>query len=284
MDEAKTSILMKFETESGPIRAECSLTINDGDSLAIRPTRMTVTRDEVPGFRQIQPGQLARYFQLQGFTLSATLADNESKDDEAPSTATGSDSRKGDKPDRNLHGHQHAAKPRAGGEPPAAEDSKPAPQPLQPASSSSFQRWRDMKDDATKPPSKKPNNSDDQLYKSQIQSFTFTRLIDSATSTLLKACCDGTSFKSASLIKRNAARGGTDKETLDMTFLRIDFTGVKITSLTFADGDAVTESCSFTCDAMQIVYAQQDADGRMTTTLPVCWQNPSATVVGRSNA
>jgi type VI protein secretion system component Hcp len=285
MDDTQTTILMKFETESGPIRAECSLTINDGDLLAIRPTRMNVTRDEVPGFRQVQPGQLPRYFLLQSFTLSAKLGDDESKDDEATAKTTpGAGSRKGDTPARSLHGHQHQPKSGTGSEQPAAGSGEPQPAPLSPPSASSFQSWRYMEEDLTRPPSKKPKNADDQLYKSHLEQFTFSRPIDCATSTLLKACFDGTSFKSASLIKRQAARGSSDKETADLTFLRIDFTGVKITSLTFSDGDVITESCTFTCDAMQIVYAQQDADGRMTTTLPVCWQNPSATTVGRSNA
>jgi len=289
MDEPKTSLLMKFEADAGPIRAECPLVIDSYDTLATKLIVMSGARLDVPGFRLLTPGQLPRYFLISKFDFAATLSsDEKDKDDTSGSPANkqtaGGTAGRGKLP--AVTGHRHSPgglglghrddTPAKGGAADSAASSG--------SSSSDFALWRSATDDSKKAPSKSPNNSPDQIYKSKINSFTFTRLIDCATSTLVKACCDGTSFKSASIIKRKPARGNPKKDSSDMAFIRLDFAGVKITSLKFADGDVLTETCIFTCDAMQITYAQQDASGKLTVLAPVSWQNPSADTTGRSTS
>jgi type VI protein secretion system component Hcp len=287
MDEPKTSLLMKFEADGGPVRAECPLLINPSDTLATKLVLMQATRLEVPGFRLITRSQLPRYFLISSFNFAAKLAGDEAGKDGAGGSASKTKGGRGSSSQPADIGHRHSPgglglghrdDPKAkGGKHDDDDDDDDA-------GSDSFSLWRSAPDDSKKPPSKKPNNSPDQVYKSKIESFSFTRLIDCSTSTLVKACCDGTSFKSASVIKRKPARGDATADAVDMTFIRLDFAGVKITSLNFTDGDIVTENCTFTCDSMQITYAQQDPSGKLTALAPVSWQNPVADTKSRANA
>jgi len=279
MDEAKTTLLMKFEADAGPIRAECPILIDSGDTLATKLITMQAAKLEVPGFRLITAGQLPRYFLISSFNFAVSLSDGEKHDDSAATPAgNGSSGGAGGKSGKDAdRGHRHSP----GGLGLGHRDDTPAKSAGKGSSasgggSSDFALWRSATDDSKKPPSKKPNNSDDQLYKSHIETFTFSRLIDCSTPTLLKACSDGTSFKSASIIKRKPARSNVKNDPIDMAFMRIDFAGVKITALNFADGDVVTETCTFTCDSMQIIYAQQDPSGKLTPLSPISWQNPVA--------
>ncbi len=252
MDERKTTLLMKFEADGGPIKAECPLVIDSGDTLATKLVVMQAARLDVPGFRIVTPGQLPRYFLLSAFSFSASLSDSETQETpRKPAT----NKPKGEKPDDDTDAQF-----------------QPAP---------SFALWRSATDDSKKAPSKKPNNSPDQTYLSHIDSFSFTRLIDCATTTLVKACCDGTSFKSASIIKRKPARSSVKSDPVDTSFIRIDFAGVKITGLNYSDGDVVTETCTFTCDSLQIIYAQQDPSGKLTPLSPISWQNPMSDAKNR---
>jgi type VI protein secretion system component Hcp len=287
MDEAKTSLMMKFEADGGPVRAECPLVIDPYDTLATKPVIMQPSRLEVPGFRLLAPGQLPRYFLISKFEFGATLGgDEKDGDDAGGSSANGKAGRGGVVHGKPVDvGHRHSP----GGLGLGHRDDTPSKGSGDSGSaasgssgSSDFALWRSATDDSKKAASKSPNNSPDQIYKSKIESFTFTRLIDCATSTLVKACCDSTSFKSASIIKRKPASGNPKHNRTDMAFIRLDFAGVKITSLKFADGDVVTETCVFSCDAMQITYAQQDASGKLTALAPVSWQNPVADTKGRT--
>jgi type VI protein secretion system component Hcp len=287
MDDPKTSLIMKFEADGGPVRAECPLLIDPYDTLATKSITMQPARVEVPGFRLLTPGQLPRYFLISKFDFAASLSsDEKDKDDTAGSSAStqaarGSGSAGRGKP-ADL-GHRHSPTGLGLGHRDDAKTAAPTDSGKDSGDASEFALWRSATDDSKKPPSKSPNNSPDQLYKSKIETFTFSRLIDCATSTLVKACCDSTSFKSASIIKRKPASGNPKLDSTDMAYMRLDFAGVKITSLKFSDGDIVTETCTFSCDSMQITYAQQDASGKLTALAPVSWQNPLADPKGRSN-
>jgi len=286
MDEPKTSLIMKFEADGGPVRAECPLVIDPYDTLATKSILMQPSKLEVPGFRLLAPGQLPRYFLISKFDFAATLGGEEKDKDDAGGSAANQTGRGGARGKPADLGHRHSP----GGLGLGHRDDTPAKGPddsgkgVSGSNASDFALWRSATDDSKKPPSKNPNNSPDQIYKSKIESFTFTRFIDCATSTLVKACCDSTSFKSASIIKRKPASGNPKQNPTDMAFIRLDFAGVKITSLKFSDGDVVTETCIFSCDSMQITYAQQEASGKLTALAPVSWQNPVADTKGRSSS
>jgi type VI protein secretion system component Hcp len=286
MDEAATSLMMKFDTTGGPVAAECPLAIDPKDTLANQSVnvRLVDSMVTVPKFRMAsggsgQPG----YFLISSFTFACSLSDAEGQ------TGGGAVQSKVAALSARLGGGQPPRTPVPVGRTAtdrtapgktgqdakikADDDSKPV---------SSFSKWRSMsKAMEDQQPRNQPANASGQLYNSQIDSFSFTRLIDCATSTLLTACCDSKSFKSASLIKRKPAVVAVKTDPVDVAFLRIDFADVKITSLKFADGDVVTETCTFTSSAIQITYALQSDSGALTLLPAVSWQAAMADTSNR---
>jgi type VI protein secretion system component Hcp len=282
MDEAATSLMMKFDTTGGPVAAECPLLIDSKDTLANQSTavRLVDSMVTVPKFRMAnggsgQPG----YFLISSFSFACSLSDEEGKTSggSVKSRASALAARLGASPPPKLPtaadkaALDKAAKDKAALAKAAQDAKDKADQDKPPAPS--FSKWRSMtKSVEDQQPKNQPANTSGQLYNSQIDSFTFTRLIDCATSTLLTACCESKSFKSASLIKRKPAVLAVKTDPVDIAFIRVDFADVKITSLKFADGDVVSETCTFTSSAIQITYAVQSASGALSLLPPVSWQ------------
>lgn len=52
-----------------------------------------------------------------------------------------------------------------------------------------------------------------------------------------------------------------------VAFLRVEFTGVTITSIDWSDGDVVKENCSFSAKGVEIKYLPQKNDGTVDTSL-----------------
>jgi type VI protein secretion system component Hcp len=104
-------------------------------------------------------------------------------------------------------------------------------------------------------------------YPVEFDTFTFTRQIDSTSPIFFRNCCYQISFKSAALVKRIAVGGGGAGNTARQSVgqIRFDFDDVLITSLDWSDGDLVTETCSFICKKMRVLYRQQAAAGSFST-------------------
>ena len=132
-----------------------------------------------------------------------------------------------------------------------------------PSKRSAFARWR----------SAAPDEYKSIFYPLEFESFSFSRVIDAASPIFFQACCTSQSFDSAVLVKRLSQGGEADRPTL--AYLRIDFTKVLITGVSWEDGEMVKEKCDFICQGMKLTYKQQGADGMIgTSSTEATWPNP----------
>jgi type VI protein secretion system component Hcp len=100
------------------------------------------------------------------------------------------------------------------------------------------------------------------LYPVQMDAFSFTRQMDFASPKLFKNCFKTIPFDSATIVMRKTG-GVMDKKTGigHMAFLRIDFTGVLITSIDWDGGEVVKEKCKMVCRTVEVKYRAQNHDG-----------------------
>ena len=133
--------------------------------------------------------------------------------------------------------------------------------------SGAFARWRS----ATNAEYKKI------YYPLEVDKFSFSRIIDSASPIFFQACCTSKTFDKAAIVKR-LSRGDIDgEERLSAGYLRIDFTKVLITSIDWSDGDMVKEKIDFICQGFKIRYRRQSIDGSVSAKgeLGAIWPNPT---------
>ena len=97
----------------------------------------------------------------------------------------------------------------------------------------------------------------------EFNNFSFTRVLDAASTTFFTACCNSTRFYSAALVKRVSVGSSSSAVTKARGYLRFDFRDVMLTSVNWDDGELVTENCSFICRAMRLRYKQQRSDGSL---------------------
>lgn len=113
--------------------------------------------------------------------------------------------------------------------------------------------------------------TEDQLkkidYPVEFDTFSFTRLIDSASPVFFQACCATNSFDSATLVKRVSI--GADKPATG--FLRLDFKEVLITGIDWDDGEVLNETCKFICKAFSLQYRRQNPDGTLQAAVSASW-------------
>ena len=124
-------------------------------------------------------------------------------------------------------------------------------------------------------------------YPLEVNPFTFSRVIDAASPVFFEQCCNTKTFEKAALVKRvsvgatgggrslfdaqidlgplHLSIGGTSAGSRPpLGFLRIDFTDVLITGISWDDGDCITESVTFICKNFKIQYKQQNSDGTLS--------------------
>jgi type VI protein secretion system component Hcp len=104
-------------------------------------------------------------------------------------------------------------------------------------------------------------------YPVDLQPVTFTRSIDSASQFLIQNCIDSVSYDRATLVKRKAAGSIAAGEI----FLRLDFIGVLVTGVDWADGEQVSETCHFICRSVTINYRPQLPDGTLGASKSGFW-------------
>ena len=112
-------------------------------------------------------------------------------------------------------------------------------------------------------------------YPFEFDKFTFERVVDSASPIFFECCCKSRTFDTAVLIKRlsEGEAGGVFRPSL--AYLRIEFTKVLITSISWEDGDLVKENCDFICQGMKVTYRKQSAGGTIGGgDLSATWPNP----------
>jgi type VI protein secretion system component Hcp len=102
------------------------------------------------------------------------------------------------------------------------------------------------------------------IYKLKKISGSFGKVVDSVSPTMFQNCCRKQAFGRAILVKR-AFTGleVTKGETQAFAFLRIDMTNVRVTGVSWTDGDLLQEKIQFKCDSMDITYKQQSNPGNL---------------------
>ncbi len=105
-------------------------------------------------------------------------------------------------------------------------------------------------------------------YPLDIQPITFTRSADMSSKVLIQSCMDCTSFDSASIIKRKPVGTAVAGEI----YLRIDFTGVLVIKVEWADeDDYVKESVSFIARGITVSYRPQTTYGSLGPVVTGFW-------------
>jgi len=108
-----------------------------------------------------------------------------------------------------------------------------------------------------------------------FEPFSITRVTDRASPQLFTMCCAGQHFKYVSLFLRKAGAAATGTSVSSgATFLRFDFALVAVKSISWSgsDGDeSPKEEVQFEFGALQVRYAQQNADGSLQAAKTGAW-------------
>jgi type VI protein secretion system component Hcp len=100
------------------------------------------------------------------------------------------------------------------------------------------------------------------LYPVQMDAFSFTKQLDAASPVLFKNCFKTIPFDSAAIVMRKTGGVQHTKTGIGhIGFLRIDFTGVLITSIDWDAGEIVKEKVKMVCRTVQVKYRAQNNDG-----------------------
>jgi len=94
-----------------------------------------------------------------------------------------------------------------------------------------------------------------------------SRQIDAASPTLMQYCFTSTTLDSAVIVKRRAGGGGAS----GYAYLRLEFTGVLITGISWSDSHVVKESITFIYRKVDISYRPQDASGTLGAHIGASW-------------
>ncbi len=100
-----------------------------------------------------------------------------------------------------------------------------------------------------------------------VQPITFERPIDAASAALLKHCVDCDTLYGAVVVKRKPAGGSAAGEV----YLRMEFIGILFTNIQWANGDIVTESCTFITRSVNVKYRPQLPDGSLGAVINGVW-------------
>jgi type VI protein secretion system component Hcp len=129
------------------------------------------------------------------------------------------------------------------------------------AAKDQYSRWRSAKE----------GEYEKIFYPIDFETFTFTRIIDSASPIFFQACCTQQTFYSATLVKCVASVRSNDQVRMALGYLRFDFKDVLLTGFSWSDGELVTETCTFICKSMKIRYKAQSADSALKAAIEIDW-------------
>ena len=137
-----------------------------------------------------------------------------------------------------------------------------------------FAIWRSVKAGETEPVLP---------YLCKPEAFTIKRLVDAATPVLFDHCAKRQKFKRAVIIKRyrgqgdGSERGASSGVPNTLTFLRMEFGQVMLTSLDWSDGEVVTETGRFVFQTFSVTFIQQKADGSAGRQIQAGWEKLAKT-------
>jgi len=109
-------------------------------------------------------------------------------------------------------------------------------------------------------------------YPVDMQPFQFTKELDQTSPLLFYFCSNSISLKSVTMVHRKA--GGQKAVGQGYWgYLRIDFTDVLLTSVSWDVADAIaTEKVKFICREIKVQYRSQNPDGSMAEPIGVEWK------------
>ena len=99
----------------------------------------------------------------------------------------------------------------------------------------------------------------------EFGTFTFKRTLDAASPIFFQNCANAISFESAVMVKRLQAASGSGQGFTSQGYMRIEFTDVLLTKVSWEDGDIVKENCEFKCKKMDVKYKRQNMDGSLSS-------------------
>jgi type VI protein secretion system component Hcp len=111
-----------------------------------------------------------------------------------------------------------------------------------------------------------------------LNPISCTRQLDSASPVLFEDCGKGTPYLQAAIVRRKVVGGGMqnlDANSHLMSYVRLDFTDVVITNLSWSnDDDGIKESFQFVCAKAEVHFRQQSQTGTVTSKQlpPGIWQ------------
>jgi len=101
----------------------------------------------------------------------------------------------------------------------------------------------------------------------RMDEFTVTRRFDRASPVLFQACARSTTFGAVSMVKRKTIGG-----SMLQTFLRIDFSKVLITHVSWDEAEVIKETLRFVFRELTIQYRRQAFDGTLNPAGSVNWK------------
>jgi len=107
--------------------------------------------------------------------------------------------------------------------------------------------------------------------KVNVQDLSFMKNIDTTTTNLIKACCNGTHFKSALLTVRKA--GGKSA----VEYLKIKMQDLIVSNVSTGGsggGDMITESVTLNFAKVSLDYTPQDKTGAPGSVMSAAWNIP----------
>ena len=109
-------------------------------------------------------------------------------------------------------------------------------------------------------------------YPVDMQPFQFTKELDQTSPLLFYFCSNSISLKSVTMVHRKAG-GQKSVGQGYWGYLRIDFTDVLLTSVSWDVADAIaTEKVKFICREIKVQYRSQNPDGSMAEPIGVEWK------------
>jgi type VI protein secretion system component Hcp len=122
------------------------------------------------------------------------------------------------------------------------------------------------------------------VYPAKFYSGGFDRVLDCASPTFFQACCNKKSFTKAILVKRISPGVEVGVTRNPLGYLKLEFRDVIIKSISWEDGDLVTEKCEFDCQQLLVTYRKQSHPGVIGADgdIPASWKAPVKSRQGTS--
>jgi type VI protein secretion system component Hcp len=97
---------------------------------------------------------------------------------------------------------------------------------------------------------------------------TIGKTMDATSPILFQNCCYKKTFKKGVLVKRAFTGGRVSAgDSQAQAYLRILMKNIKITGVSWTDGDVVEEKLTFKCEHMEITYRKQNDKGTLDTAI-----------------